>query len=70
MYVKLEEEKDRYHFCREHLEEMGEGDALENSEKRIDKSYGEPEEVCEDCQDLAEQGDCHAVFVKTGSFAE
>lgn len=70
MYVKLEEEKDRYHCCQEHLEELGELDALEDSEKRTDKTYGEPEQVCEECQDLAEEGKCHAVFVKTGSFTE
>lgn len=69
MYVKLKEE-DRYHCCREHLEEMGKLDALENSEQRLDKTYSEPEEICERCQELAEQGDCHAVFVKTGSFVE
>lgn len=70
MYVRLKEEKDHYHFCREHLEEMGEADALENAKKRIDKTYGEPEELCEKCQKLAEEGECHAVFVKTGSFVE
>ncbi len=70
MYVKLKEEKDRYHCCQEHLKEMGELDALENPEHRDDNTYSEPKKVCEKCQNLAEQGDCHAVFVKTGSFAE
>lgn len=70
MYLKINEEKERYHFSREHLEEMGELDAVENSEKRIDNTYREPEEVCEKCKTLAEKGDCTLVYVKTGSFAE
>ena len=70
MYVKLEGENDHYHYCREHLEEMDKLDALDNSDQRKDKTYSKPEEVCDECQSLAEKGDCHAIYVKTGSFTD
>ncbi len=69
MYIKLKrEEKTRYHFCREHLEEMGELDALDQPGKLSDDTFNTPEKLCEQCKDLAERGDCHAVYVVTGSF--
>lgn len=70
MYIKLNESEDSYHCCKEHLEKMDKLNALEDSENWTDKTYSEPEEVCEECQDLAKEGKCHPVFVKTGSFTD
>ena len=70
MYVKLKEEKERYHYCREHLKEIGELDSLDQPDQLKDDTFSKPDEVCDECQDLAEEGHCHPLFVVSGSFTD
>ena len=70
MYVKLKKGEDHYHYCKEHLEEMGKLDALDQPDRLRDDTFSKPEDLCEECKDLAEEGDCHPVFVVTGSFTD
>lgn len=71
MYIKLkEEEEDHYHYCKEHLEEMDKLDVLEQPDRLSDDTYKKPEEICEECEDLASEGRCHPVYVVTGSFTD
>ncbi|MBS3788582.1 hypothetical protein KGY77_11155 [Candidatus Bipolaricaulota bacterium] len=71
MYVKLEEEG-HYHYCEEHLEEMDKLDVLDKPGQLSDDTYSKPEgkEICDKCQELAEEGHCHPVYVVTGSFTD
>jgi len=70
MYIKLKKGEGHYHYCEEHLEEMDKLDVLDQPEKLNDDTYTEPEETCEECKELAEEGHCHPVYVLTGSFTD
>ncbi|MFB6290702.1 MAG: hypothetical protein ABEJ25_03105 [Candidatus Bipolaricaulia bacterium] len=71
MFIKLKGEN-HYHFCREHIEELGRLDELKKPDQLSDRRYADPEDekICEECQALAEKGGCTTFFVQIGSHFE
>lgn len=65
MYVKLKEDEE-YHFCEEHLKEIGKFDDLKERDNIDDAIFRAPKHSiqCERCRSLASNGNCTPLYVE------
>lgn len=69
MFIKLKGEE-HYHFCREHIEELGRLGELDTPGQLSGRQYSRPEdrEICKECQTLAKKGHCTPPYAEVGSY--